>query len=401
MTKHPITIVLGLSTNGLSVIRSLARNGIKVIGIDSHYFLPGYYTRYAKCFIVREDPLKKDSIWNSYLVNTARKFNNSSKKAVLFPTSDRHVIYISKNREILSKDFTFNLPTDEVLNISTNRIKLYKFASQLKIPVPNTFFVKSIPDIVSASAKIGYPCILRSTESHIWRKYFKDKLKIINSHEDAIRIYEQITHYQMEIILQEFIPGSDDQVYDFMCYLNKHSDPLGIFLARKLRQYPIGFGVGSLNIGEYQNDLIESALMLLKNLHYTGMAGIEFKWDARENKFKLIEVNPRTSLQGELAIGSGVNLPLIAYKDMVGVNIKPVLSFTEGIKWFNLELDFYSFIGYFKKNELTLSTWLNSLRGKKTYAHFSLYDPLPAMVSFIKLVYKIVNSFLNAIIKNV
>ena len=80
-------------------------------------------------------------------------------------------------------------------------------------------------------------------------------------------------------------------------------------------------------------ELVESALELLRALGFAGIAQVEFKRDAGDGQFKFIEVNPRLWQWHELAASCGVDLPWIAYLDLLGEPVRPVTSRGRRRRW--------------------------------------------------------------------
>ena len=52
---------------------------------------------------------------------------------------------------------------------------------------------------------------------------------------------------------------------------------------------------------------------LLRSFGYRGMANIEFKFDARDGSYRLIEINPRSSGALQLAVSAGIDFPFLVY----------------------------------------------------------------------------------------
>ena len=123
---------------------------------------------------------------------------------------------------------------------------------------------------------------------------------------------------EFEPMVQELIPGGDDTLYTVGSYLDRNGRPLGVFSGRKLRQTPPG--VGTCRVGEalWVQDAVDAALRLLAAFDYVGLSQVEFKRDPRDGKFKLMEINPRLWQWHSLAAACGVDLPRIAYADLVG-----------------------------------------------------------------------------------
>ncbi len=69
---------------------------------------------------------------------------------------------------------------------------------------------------------------------------------------------------------------------------------------------------------EFAPMVLDAALRLLRAFDYFGLSQIEFKQDARDGRFKLMEINPRLWQWHGLATACGVDLPRIAYADLTG-----------------------------------------------------------------------------------
>jgi len=125
-------------------------------------------------------------------------------------------------------------------------------------------------------------------------------------------------------MVQEVIPGGDDELYTLGSYLAEDGEALGLFCGRKLRQTPPG--VGTCRVGEavWVEEVVEQGLKLLRALEFHGLSQVEFKRDVRDDAYKLMEVNPRLFQWHGLAAACGVDLPLIAYRDLTGERVEPV-----------------------------------------------------------------------------
>jgi predicted ATP-grasp superfamily ATP-dependent carboligase len=119
-------------------------------------------------------------------------------------------------------------------------------------------------------------------------------------------------------MVQELIPGGDDTLYTIGSYVARDGRPLGVFSGRKLRQTPPGIGTCRVGEAVWVQDAVDSALRLLERFGYFGLSQVEFKRDPRDGKFKLMEINPRLWQWHGLAAACGIDLPRIAYADLVG-----------------------------------------------------------------------------------
>ena len=140
--------------------------------------------------------------------------------------------------------------------------------------------------------------------------------------------YEKAAPYAP--MLQEVVPGGDKELYTVGSYLDREGRALGIFSGRKLRQTPrsrklVPRGVGSCRHGEavWVPELVEDSLRLLEICDFTGISQVEFKRDPRNGSYKLMEINPRLWMWHTLSAACGVNLPHIAYLDLIGSPPEP------------------------------------------------------------------------------
>ncbi len=376
-------IILGMTANGLSIARSLGRKGITVIGIDSDKKQLGMFSRYCKK-IIYPNVIQQEKDFIEFLIRLGQKLSN---KAILYVTSDEYIAAVSKNREELSYYFKFSLPDAWIIETFLNKSKSYPFAQQHGLHCPQTYFVNNYTELEKIAGNIKFPCILKPLFSHLWRiKFAAKKVIRVESTKDLIDTHSQLNEEGLSVMIQEIIPGKDDQFYIYEGYFNNNHQPLGIFTKRKVRQYPIHYGIGSFHRSERNEEVMNIGTQFLSKIGYCGFVGIEFKRDNRDGKLKFMEINLRTLMSGELPVASGVNLPYIYYKDLCGEKVQKVDSFREGVKLVDLELDIASFFKYKKLKEITFLQWIKSFRGKIVEAYFAWDDLLPSMLVSLRFI---------------
>ena len=119
-------------------------------------------------------------------------------------------------------------------------------------------------------------------------------------------------------MVQELIPGGDDELYTVGSYIAADGAVLGLFSGRKLRQSPPGIGTCRVGEAVWVQENVDAALRLLRAFDFHGVSQVEFKRDPRDGRFKLMEVNPRLWLWHGLAAALGVDFARIAYLDLLG-----------------------------------------------------------------------------------
>ena len=202
---------------------------------------------------------------------------------------------------------------------------------------------------------------------------------------ELMQIYQSIAAYDDRMIIQELIPGPDENLAYISFYLNRQSKPLAMFAGRKLRVLPVGFGSASYVRSFHDPELEQVALQLLSGVQYQGLGGIEFKKDARDGRYKLIEFNTRFGMWDGLGVRCGVDTPYSAYQDALDRPVEPQRTYRESVIWIDWHRDVRAFWIYRQQGQLTLGQWLQSLRGEKMWAVYSRDDWRPGVAFSINL----------------
>jgi len=126
-------------------------------------------------------------------------------------------------------------------------------------------------------------------------------------------------------------------------------------------------------------ELKELAAYLLRAVHYTGLAEIEFMWNVKRARFELLDVNTRLWAWHSLAIASGLDLPYVAFADALGQN-PSVGTVRQGTKWVRFFTDVRAAAQPICSGKLGLREYITSLRGTIAFSIFSLRDPLPFII---------------------
>lgn len=123
--------------------------------------------------------------------------------------------------------------------------------------------------------------------------------------------------------------------------------------------------------------VVELGWQFLRAIDFRGIGSLEFKRDDRDGALKLIELNPRLWQQNALATVSGINFPLLQYRDLTGEAPSPQVAFRVGVRWLDASSDFRSCWSYRQAGILSMRDWLASWRGVRSFATFALDDPAP------------------------
>lgn len=345
----------------------------------------GLFSRYCKA-VVCPDPKTQEADYITFLLTLGKMMKS---KGVIIQSEEADILAILKHKNELKNYYKIPMANLDIIQNLANKKNFYKLLEKYNLPHPKTYCPSNNLELKQITTDITYPCIVKPISSLDFGKEFHAKVLKANSSEELIEAYNKATSRGHEVVIQEVIPGNDTNMHLVGAYYNRKSEPLAIFTFKRLRQYPHGFGNGALCISDFMPEISEICTSFLKKIKYHGLIDAEFKRDQRDNKFKFIEINPRTGWQNRLAARCDVDLPYVAYMDANGEHIEKITSKKEGVKWLYMLNDARSSFESILKGELTIIEYLRSLRGEKEYAIFAWDDPLPFFVFLYNLAHDI------------
>jgi predicted ATP-grasp superfamily ATP-dependent carboligase len=354
----------------LSAARSLGRAGLNVTIAAPPEDLAVSRSRYVSRF-VHLDALDDRAVSTLLQLTFA-----PGPKPFLLATGDEDALLIAKHHDRLAEKFCFVSPSYSVLDAIVDKAKLYATARDHRIRHPRFHVVREPSDIEPAIEVIGVPCYVKPALGHEWRRMRRGKLEKAQDVAELRRILEDFMSLRLTAIPTEIIPGDDSDIYGLSTYIDRAGRSAGWRTKRKIRQYPIGVGDGSMQEIVDEPAVAELGLRLLAITGHRGAATVEFRRDPRDGQFVLMEINVRTVSGQELVTRSGLDVPLIAYHDAVGQAL-PVSRPVERVRWLRFGLDFLAFRELRRRGTITTIGWLSSILSCRSFAYFAWDDPAP------------------------
>ncbi len=313
--------------NGLAAIRSLGRRGLRVLAVDHRPYALGFRSRYAEPRLAPDPFVDEDGF-----IATLRAIAEETDDVLpIFPTHDEQLNAIARHAEELGERYRFPFPGWDVLERIQSKRHQLETADSIGFPIPRTLHPRSAEEARAAGGEIGFPLVVKPSSNVGFRRTHRAQLFRCETPAELATEYEAAAPY--EPMVQELIPGGAAAMYTLWSYLDRDGEPLGLFIGRKLSQTH-GF-TGTARAGEavWTEEVVEQGLALLRALRFHGISQVEMIRDPRDGRFKLIEVNPRLWQWHSLAAACGVDLPWIAYRDLIGEPLPAVRTHRDGKRW--------------------------------------------------------------------
>lgn len=351
-----IIIILGGGTNGLGQIRSAHQAGYECINIvERGLHSWSRKSKYCKGYIAPHPYNDRNDCLNFLL----KVIKSLSAKPFLLFASDDWMDLIGEN-EPLFRDVSF-IPQSHwnILSQLYNKKYLYRIAEKIGIPYPKTIEVEKLEDIEGLVNNIKSPYIVKPQTTVSQNEITKCGIVFFHrtqKFESKEKLMEWVkilldSNINFPVLIQEFIPGNATTLYTMTSYSDSIGNLIACSVGHKLRQFPPGAGRITSGILEFNQDIIDLGKKLTKQVCYHGLANIEFKFDERDGKYKLMEINTRLGAWNYSALYSGINLVKIAVDNTLSIKYSGLTYVTtkDGAIWYNLVLDMFAVLFLNKK----------------------------------------------------
>jgi D-aspartate ligase len=372
--NQPGAIVLGGNFVGLGIARSLGARGIPVWVIDADRSKSiAQFSRYTARFIETKEP-----IVDVLLAEGARHHLDGW---VLFPVSDEYVEILSANREVLESIYRVTTAPLDVTRFALDKRLTYRRADELQIDTPWTAFGHSVEEIEAEC--VPYPAILKPAVNHHFFPQTNIKAIPVENRDELRRAFEQMSQYipPNEILVQERIPGGGDNQFSY-CAVCRDGQVYGSMVAQRRRQYPVDFGNASTFVETTTQPTVEEGgRRFLESIGFDGVAEVEFKFDPRDAKYKILDANLRTWGWHTLGKAAGIDFAYLLWSQGVGRPVANV-GMLRDASWMREITDIVALLKS-RHRGADVKRLLKALfSGRLSSATFSLRDPLPFFAEF-------------------
>ena len=216
---------------------------------------------------------------------------------------------------------------EELMNKLVLKENFYKTCKEYGLDYPETL-ICSYDNYKEIVIPFKYPIIIKPSNSVMyWQSKFEGKKKIFVSHseKETRDILERVygSTYRDTLIIQEYIPGDDTALRVLNAYVDSNHKVTFMGLGQVIleEKTPGALGDYGAIISSYDEALFAKMKKFLEDIKYTGYANFDFKYDKRDKKYKLFEINIRQGRSSSFTTVSGKNITKYLVEDVI-YNIK-------------------------------------------------------------------------------
>lgn len=344
MIKKKITVaVTGLNNTdnpgpGIPVIRGILDSDFfeaRIIGLAYENLEPGIYMDIVdKVYNVPYPSMGTDA-----LLKRIEYINSIENIDVLIPNFDAELYSFMKSEDKLKAMgiHTF-LPTMEQFE-ERQKSNLPEFGEKYNIDVPKSRAINSVSELYTLQPEYEFPFLVKGK--------FYDAYVVYN-HEQATTQFNKLSSkWGLPIIIQEFVHGTEVNV---IALGDGHGETISAVPMRKQYITDKGKAWGGITIDD--QEMLDLSKHIIKSTKWRGGMELELI-KTNENKYFLIEINPRIPAWVYLAVGAGQNIPEALLKLALEMDVKPYTSYEVGKMFIRYSFDLITDVNVFQKLSMT------------------------------------------------
>ncbi|MGX9136001.1 carboxylate--amine ligase [Rummeliibacillus sp. JY-2-4R] len=310
MAEQPfLPILIGSDMNAYGMARAFYEAyGIKSIVVGKSHLTA---TQNSRILHFKQAPKIKENFVEE-LKKVAKEY--AHKDLLLMGCGDDYVKLIIKNKKALEQYFTVPYIDESLMDRILLKENFYKMCEKYNFSYPKTDTC-TYETYENFEVKFEYPIIIKASNSvAYWACQFPGKKKVFVAHDEdeknAILKAIYSSSYKDHLIIQEFIPGDDSYMRVLNAYVATDGKVKLMCLGNPILEEhsPEGIGSYAAIITTYDKDLLDQVRYFLEDIGFSGIANFDMKYDYRDGKYKLFEINLRNGRSSYYVTAAGYNL---------------------------------------------------------------------------------------------
>ena len=354
-----------------------SRSGVQVFGFDHEVEHYGFRSKLG-LHTVSPNPRNRCE-FVEFLAHRARQL---PERLVLLSTSDAFVTFVSENREELEPIFSTR-PAMRRISVGRHQIKLRRTARAAHAGVPIRMYA------CPRNARRGSPSGrqtpgTRLSSSPTWTSLARE-LQRRQGHSRrrgraARLLFREVLSSGQSALVQSLIVGPNTNHCKVCAYFDGQGQARAVIVMRKVRQYPVDFGVGTLMETVVEPEVQDLGLRLFRALDWRGPGSIEFKPGRPRREVEADRAQSAAMAAERPCGGRGMNFR--SFSTWISQAERQTIDgYRVGVRWLDEFRDPRSAWEHKKRGALTVSEWARSFSGVRAYALWAADDPAPFLAA--------------------
>lgn len=341
-------IILGSDENAYGSARLFFEEyGIKPLLLCERRLIPTYYSDLftVKCI----EAFGSEKVFYPTLEAELDRISKECENIVVVPCSDYYAALMSRAPQSVLVRIKNGFPSVELLSCLDTKDKFYELCDRFGMDYPKTVVLeKNERLLLSEKMSFDFPIIVKPENSNAYdylHASFEGKKKVyyFANYEDYSVVARSMntSSWDGKLIVQEFIPGSDEAMRTVNAYSGLDGRVRAISLGQPvLEEYaPKTLGNYAAIISRCDKEITDRIADFLNKLGYVGFANFDMKYDSRSGKYMLFEINPRLGRSSYYVRGAGINMMRVMIDDVIFGKPHELETAENTVLWHNVPRD--------------------------------------------------------------
>jgi predicted ATP-grasp superfamily ATP-dependent carboligase len=280
---------------GLGVVRTLGQAGVPVYAIVEDRLTPVALSRHLAGRFVwarsdRDDP--------EHLVERLVAIGRSlGRRAVAVPTDDEAAVLLAEHAEILSEYFLLPAVEGTLPRALASKRGLFELCRAHGVPTPNTVFPVDPTHLATLAGELTFPIVAKNVAP--WTRLRAPMVPGTTLIDTKQELLDRFGGHQdlSGVLFQEYIPDEAAQDWFVHAYCDETATAITTFVGRKAYSWPPRRGVTADARSVDNAALAALTARFCRDIGYRGVNDLDWRYDARDARFKLVDFNPRVGAQ--------------------------------------------------------------------------------------------------------
>lgn len=274
--------------------------------------------------IIDYRPCARNEDAETFRANVAAVAAEHADKTVLvIGCGDSYVKLAAENKDAFPANCIAPYVSGELIGTLINKEKFYALCDEHGIDHPGTFvYRRELGHDYELSFQPPYICKPSDGVAY-WAHPFPGNEKVFLCQDraelDAVLDRVYASGYPGTMIIQDFIPGDDSYMHVLTCYSDRDAKVKLMCLGHVLLEEhtPHGIGNHAVILTEVDEPLCEKIRAFLEAIGFVGFSNFDIKYDRRDGKYKVFEINCRQGRSNYYVTGAGYNIARLVVEDRI------------------------------------------------------------------------------------
>lgn len=317
-----LPIILGSDDNAYGMARAFHEEyGITSIIVTKGHILPTMHSKIVEKKIYER--LDEPQYFIQNMLELHKELKERADKLLVIASNENYAELAIRHKEELEPHYILPFISEELMDQVVYKERFYEMCEEYGLDYPDTVIFKKGMD-PEMELPFDFPMVVKPSDS---MTYFnaqfvgKKKAYVLHDKETFINTIRQIytSTYTDSLIIQDYIPGNDTVMRVLNAYVDQHGKVRMMCLGRVvLEDYtPILIGNYVGIIGEENHEIYAMYKKFLEEIGFRGYANIDLKYDRRDGKYKIFELNIRQGRSSYFVTANGYNMAKYLVEDRV------------------------------------------------------------------------------------